>query len=276
MGRRYVDWMIGATIMAALMVMACAVAPTSGETTSYKAPRSPHGDGTPDLNGIWQVMNTANWDLLDHMPQPPPVVAMGAWAVQPPGRSVVEGNEIPYKPEASTKRKENFAKRLTLDPELKCYLPGVPRAMYMPYPFQIVQTPAWILMAFEFASANRAVHIGSLPEPEVDTWMGQSTGRWEGDTLVIDTIGLNDRTWFDRAGNFHSDALHVVERLTPTGPGILAYEATIEDPNVFTRPWKITMPLYRHVEPHAQLLEFQCIPLVEETLYGHLAKKPGN
>jgi len=104
--------------------------------------------------------------------------------------------------------------------------------------------------------------------------MGWSIGKWEGDTLVIDVTAQNDKTWFDRAGNFHSDAIHVVERYTPVSPYHLMYEATIEDPKVFTRPWKIRMPLYKRIEPDIQPLEFKCVEFSEEFIYGHLVNKP--
>ena len=112
-------------------------------------------------------------------------------------------------------------------------------------------------------------------ESPIDTWMGHSRGRWEGETLVVDVTSFNGQTWFDRAGNFHSDALHVVERYTAISPDALMYEVTIEDPKVFTRPWKMSMPLYRRLEKNIQLLEFKCVEFVEELMYGHLRKKPG-
>jgi hypothetical protein len=205
------------------------------------------------------------------------VLELGAIAAVPAGLSVVEGNEIPYQPWAAAKKKENYENWLTRDPEVKCYLPGIPRATYMPYPFQIVQTHNNdILMAYEYASASRIIKMGKTEPPPVDTWMGQSAGRWDGDTLVVDTIGFNDQTWFDRAGNFHSDALHVIERFTPKTPDLVDYEVTIEDPKVFTRPWKIQMPLYRRQGQNAQLLEFKCVEFVEELMYGHLRKKTGD
>jgi hypothetical protein len=186
----------------------------------------------------------------------------------------VEGNEIPYLPEAAAKKKENFANRLTADPEIKCYLPGVPRATYLPHPFQIVQTPKFILMAYEYAGATRTISMDKAPPAPDDSWMGRSVGRFEGDTLVVDVTSQNDRTWLDRSGNFHSDALHVVERYTPRSPDALTYEAIIEDPKVFSRPWKISMPIYRRLEKNAQLLEFKCVEFVEELMYGHLRKQP--
>jgi hypothetical protein len=238
----------------------------------YRAPRA--GDGHADLNGIWQAVNTANWDLQDHAARQGPVIALGAAFSVPAGAGVVEGNEIPYQPWAAEKKKENAANWLTADPEIRCYLPGVPRATYLGHPFQIIQSQNTVLMAYEFASASRIVHMRDVGEAPLESWMGWSRGRWEGDTLVVDVTGLNDQTWFDRAGNFHSDALHVVERYTRTGPDHLQYEATIEDPKVFTRPWKISMTLYRRMEKNAQLFEYKCVEFVEELMYGHLKKKP--
>jgi len=149
-------------------------------------------------------------------------------------------------------------------------MPGVPRATYMPYPFQILQGTDKILMAFEFAGTTRTLHLNNVPNNPTATWMGLSRGRWDGETLVVDVTDFNDQTWFDRAGNFHSDALHVVERYTPVSPYHLMYEATIEDPKVFTRPWTIRMPLYRRFEPDTPILEYKCTEFVEELLYGHV------
>ena len=227
----------------------------------------------PNLNGIWQALNEANWDLEGHNARPSPVVAMGALGAAPGGLGVVEGGEIPYLPAALAQRKENFAKRMELDPEVKCYLPGVPRAAYMPYPFQIVQSDKSIFIGYEYANAVRTVFMEKRPEPPVDSWMGQSIGHWEGNTLVVEVTGLNDQSWFDRSGNFHSDALHVIERYTPAGPNAINYEALIEDPKTFWRPWKISMPLYRRLEKNMQLLEFKCVEFVEELLYGKYRKK---
>jgi hypothetical protein len=246
----------------------------------------------PNLNGVWQALNEANFDLEPHparaamslrQDQPynvttnipsPPVVALGAVGSVPGGLGVVEGGSIPYRPEALLKKRDNQKNWLERDPEIKCYLPGVPRATYMPYPFQIVQSPTSMLFVYEYAGAVRTIYFKDPGPPPVDTWMGQSVGRWEGQTLVIDVTGFNDRTWFDRAGNFHSDKLHVTERYTRLTNDHLMYEATIEDSEVFTRPWKITMPLYRRMETNASLVEFRCVEFVEELLYGRLRKKP--
>ena len=230
-------------------------------------------DGKPDLSGLWQSLTTANWDLLDHGPQPSPFYQLGAIGAEPSGQGVVEGNEIPYQPWAAAKKKENFVNRLTQDPEVKCYMPGLPRATYMPFPFQIVQGTTYIEMAYEFATANRPIRMQKHTEPPVDTWMGWSNGHWDGDTLVVDVTGFNDQTWFDRAGDFHSDALHLVERYTPVSREIIQYEATIEDPKVFTRPWKISMPLYRRVEKNVAFLDFKCVEYTEELLYGKLTTR---
>lgn len=242
-----------------------------GGRPAYRAPRT--ADGKPNLNGIWQAVNTANWDIQDHAAKAGPVLSLGAAFSVPAGLGVVEGNELPYKPEALAKKKENAANWMTLDPEVKCYSPGVPRANYMPYPFQIVQTPSHLLLAYEFASATRTIYMNSKDEAPFETWMGHSIGRWEGETLVVDVNSFNDATWFDRAGNYHSEEMTVTERYTATGPDSLWYEATITDPKVFTRPWKMSMPLYRRLEKNAQLLEYKCVEFVEELMYGHLKKK---
>jgi hypothetical protein len=254
------------------IVMFCLVAEAAfAQTPAYKAPRT--ADGKPNLNGIWQALNTANWDIQSHAAAAGPVPSLAAEFAIPPGPGVVEGEEIPYLPAALDKRKQNFTNRFTADPELKCYLPGVPRATYMPYPFQIIQSQKTIMMSYEYAGAVRTIDMGNPGPAPVDSWMGWSAGHWEGDTLVVDVTGLNDRTWFDRAGNYHSDALHVIERYTPRSPDTLMYEATIEDSKVFSRPWKISMPLYRHVEKGAQLMEYKCVEFAEELIYGPLRKK---
>ena len=256
----------------AIAVLLLGAMSAAGQTGTYKAPRGP--DGHPDLNGIWQALNTANWDLEGHAAQASQVVTMGTLGAEPGGIGVVEGGKIPYLPAAMAKKQENYKNRLNADPEVKCYLPGVPRATYMPYPFQIFQSQSYIAIAYEYDSAFRNIYLKDPGPAPIDTWMGQSYGKWEGDTLVVDVTGLDERTWFDRAGNYHSDALHVVERYTPMAPNILNYEATIEDSKVYSRPWKISMPLYKHVEKNAQLLEFKCVEFVEDLMYGQFEKKP--
>ena len=192
----------------------------------------------------------------------------------PSGVGIVEGDEIPYRPKRLQKKKENQENWLSRDPEIKCYLPGVPRANYMPYPFQIFQSDKAFFIAYEYAGATANVYLKDPGPPQVDSWMGQSVGRWEGDTFVIDVNGFNDQSWFDRAGNHHTESMKVTERYTMTDPDHIQYEATIEDPRTFTRPWKISMPLYRHVNKNARLGQFKCVEFVTELMYGHLRKEP--
>jgi hypothetical protein len=270
----------------AAMPSAAQQPPAARQFPAYKAPRL--ADGRPDLNGLWQAFVTANIDLEDHEAQPGPhPELLGAYGGWPAGQSVVEGGAIPYRPEALAKKTQHAANRMKVDvsddkkwhdlgdPELKCYMPGVPRATYMPFPFHIVQgTSPYILIAYEFTSATRTIRMDWKGEAPVDSWMGWSRGRWEGDTLVVEVTGQREETWFDRAGNYHSDALKVTERYTAIDANTLQYEATIEDPKVFSRPWKIAMPLYRRREPNMQLMEYKCVEFAEELMYGHLRKKP--
>jgi len=254
--------------------IAAVILQTAAQATAQTAYKPLHGpDGHPNLNGIWQALNSANWDLEDHVARQGLVVALGAQGAEPGGLSVVEGGKIPYLPAALAKRKQNFENRLTADPEITCFLPGVPRATYMPYPFQILQSPKAIAITYEYDGAFRNIFLKDPGPAPVDSWMGQSVGHWEGDTLVVHVTGLDERTWLDRSGNYHSDALHVIERYTPRSPGILWYEATLEDSKVFSRPWKISMPLYRRVEKDAQLLDFKCVEFVEDLMYGQFSKK---
>jgi hypothetical protein len=243
-----------------------------GAAPAARVPRT--ADGKPNLNGIWQTFGGANWNLEDHGASAGPFFQEGAIGAIPAGQSVLEGGgDIPYTPAALAKRNENARNRLTLDPEVKCYMPGIPRAHYMPYPFQIVQSPQNILFAYEYASANRVVNMGKPTEAPVDSWMGWSNGKWEGDTLVVDVTGLNGNAWLDRAGNYTTDTTHIVERFTLTDADHINYEATIEDAKLFTKPWKIQTTLYKHTEKNFQLLEFKCVEFAEEMLYGHLRKK---
>ena len=257
--------------LAAAAVVSLAATSAVAQAPSYRAPRA--ADGRPDLNGIWQALNSANWDLQGHAAASGPAPLLGALFAKPPGLGVVEGDEIPYLPEAAAKKRENQANWTKLDPEAKCYLPGVPRATYLPYPFQLVQSQKVILMSYEYAGAVRVINMEAPTKAPAESWMGWSNGHWEGDTLVVDVTSQNEDTWFDRAGNFHSDALHVVERYTPRSADTLNYEASIEDPKVFSRTWKIGMPLYRRVEKDARLLEYRCAEFAEELLYGHLRKR---
>jgi hypothetical protein len=286
MGHRIQIALAAAVGAAAMAILSFAVAPVAGQAPSYRAPRAP--DGHPDFNGVWQALNTANFDIQTHVARPAlatrpgpfgpvpvrDVVAFGAVGAVPPGMGVVDGNVIPYQPGAADQKKKNQDNWLTMDPEIKCYLPGVPRATYMPYPFQIFQSPRALFIAYEYAGATRNIYLQDPGPAPVDSWMGQSVGHWEGETLVVDVRGFNDQTWFDRSGNFHSDQLHVVERYTRTSPDIMNYEATIEDPKVFTRSWKMSMPLYRRQEKSAQLMDFKCVEFVEELIYGQWRKNP--
>lgn len=256
-------------IIVALVVLAgmMALPRTSagqGPPSGAPIPRTP--DGRPDLNGIWQAVNTAAWDLEPHA---------GRLGV-PPGLGVVEGDVIPYQPWAAAKKQENFRNSATADPEARCFLPGVPRAIYMPFPFQIVQTPQAIGMVHEYAHARRIIYTDGSTHPEgaLDFWMGDSRGRWEGDTLVVDVTNFNGQTWLDRAGNFHSEALHVVERFTLADRNTILYEARIEDPKVFTGPWKIVMPLYRRLEPNMRLLEYECVTYLQDERFKDWTNRP--
>lgn len=257
----------------------------SATADDYVAPRGP--GGKPDLNGVWQVLNRANYDIEPHAaraalatvegdfgPVPAPaIVALGSVGSVPGGAGVVVGDRIPYKPDALIKKQENQTNWLTKDPEIKCYLPGIPRANYMPYPFQIAQSESAMLFSYEYAGAARNIYLKDPGEAPIDSWMGQSYGKWEGDTLVIEVTGQNDQTWFDRAGNHHSDQLKVTERYTPTGPGTLRYDAEIEDPATFTEPWSMSMTLYKRVGKDAEIQQFKCVEFVEELFYGDLRKK---
>ncbi|TDJ29035.1 MAG: hypothetical protein E2O59_05060 [Gammaproteobacteria bacterium] len=257
------------------------------ESSKYVAPRGPGGEH-PDLNGIWQALNEANYDIERHVARPAmqlregpygplpaaAVLPLGAVGAVPPGAGVVENGGIPYTAEALAKKKENQQNWLDRDPEVKCYLPGVPRATYMPQPFQIFQGEDSVFIAYQYAGAVRDIFMDDPGLAPVDSWMGWSDGHWEGDTLVVLVTGLNEQTWFDRAGNHHSAQIRVVERYTPMGPNHLLYEATIEDPETFTKPWKISMPLYRRMEANAQLMDFRCVEFVEELMYGEWRRHP--
>ena len=252
-----------------------AASPARGQAAATVPPRVTRIAGKPNFSGLWQSMSPANWDIQDHSTEPGPFYQLGAAFAVPAGQGIVEGNEIPYRPEALTQRNLNRLNRWTADPEIKCYMPGIPRAAYMPFPFQIVQGTTTIAFAYEFATSNRVVRMANHQKAPVPSWMGWSNGRWEGDTLVVEVTGNNEQTWFDRAGNFHSEDMKVTERYTLRNPDVIDYEATIEDPKTFTRPWKISLPLYRRLEKNAKLLEYKCVEYAEELIYGHL-RKPTN
>jgi hypothetical protein len=281
---------VAAALAAAAVSAVISISVTRTAGQGARLARSP--DGKPNFNGVWQALNEANWDLQAHAARAgmvmqkgaydyeyakvpaAPVLALGAAAGVPGSLGVVQGDgEIPYKPEAALIKKENSDNWIDRDPELKCYLPGIPRAMYMPYPFAIVQGTDKIQMTYAFSNAGRVIHLGKVEGPPDDTYMGHSIGRWERDTLVVEVTNFNGKNWFDRAGNFHSDALRLVERYSPISPDAIRYEVTIEDPKVFTRTWTIAMPLYRRLEPNATVIDYPCIEFSEEFMYGHLRKE---
>ena len=273
------------TAATSALVLLFSVARITAQAPAVQIPRTL--DGKPDLNGFWQTINTADWNLEAQGggPAPKEGLMLGAVSATPPGLSVVEGGKIPYQPWALAKRDENRKNWPSLDPEVKCYLPGVPRVTYLPYPFQILQYKDKILFVYQYSYARREIHMTKHEEAPIDQWLGWSNGRWEGDTLVIDVTSLIEPptlrpdspligNWLDRMGNFYSEKLHVVERYTPIDATHLMYEVTLEDPSVYTRPWKISMPLYRRLEKNMQIMEFKCAEYVEEMNWGHLRKQP--
>ena len=276
MRKRTVGFAMLAAALAAGAVMlfsTTAVPVEAGGQEEYMAPRTAFG--RPDLNGIWQAIGSHHHNIEPHAASHGPVVELAALGGIPGGLGIVEGGEIPYTAAARAQQQDNLAHWLERDPAAKCYMPGVPRATYQPYPFQVVQTEEYILIAYEFASASRIVYMDRPDfEAPVDAWMGHSLGSWDGETLVIDVTAQVPDTWLDRSGNHHSNSIHVVERYTATGPNHLMYEATIEDPEVYTRPWTIRLPLYRRVDENMQLLEYKCVEFAEELMYGHLRKDP--
>ena len=293
------NWFRSSTVVvafvAAIVGAIIAVAVTGNNTGQDQGEvlrRAETPDGRPNFNGVWQANNEAHWDLEAHEARSgmvmqqgvyeyefarvpaAPVVALGAAAGVPGSLGVVTGDgRIPYTPEALRIKQENAENWIDRDPELKCYLPGIPRAMYMPYPFQIVQGTDKIQMTFGFSNAARVIHLNDVTEPPDYTYMGHSVGRWEGDTLVVDVTYFNGRTWFDRAGNFHGEDLQLTERFSPMTPDAIWYEVTITDPETFTAPWTIAMPLYRRLDPSATVLDYPCIEFAEEFMYGHLRKE---
>ena len=270
-----------------VVVLVLALFVTTHPAAAQDVPRL--SDGRPDMNGIWQVLNEANYDLEPHMArhslqlregpvgQVPsiPTLRMGAVGAVPGSLGViVGGGKIPYTPAARALKEENAANWIDRDPEVKCYMPGVPRATYIPMPFQIIQSETDVFIAYQFAGAVRDIYLDNPGPSQVDSWMGWSVGTWEGDTLVVDVTGIGDGSWLDRAGSHHSYQMHVVERYTMTGPNHIQYEATIEDPEVLTEPFTIAMPLYRRIEENARLMDFRCVEFVEELLFGEWRRTP--
>ena len=290
---RHVPTLSAVAVVAAVAggIFTVSIGRLAGQTNRPERPE--RIEGRPNFSGIWQANNEANWDLESHAARPamitqpgvypyeyarlpaPPVVALGAVASVPGSLGVVQGDgRIPYTPEALVRKQENVENWVDRDPEIRCFLPGIPRAMYMPHPFEITQSTNKIHMAFAYTATARTIHMDEVEEPPDFTWMGHSVGRWEGDTLVVEVDNFPDNGWFDRAGNHHSGALRLEERFTLATPNVINYEVTIEDPNTFTRPWRIAMPLYRRMEPNMQLLEFRCQEFAEEFMYGHLRTTP--
>jgi hypothetical protein len=236
-------------------------------------PRTP--DGKPDFSGIWQAMTNAHYDIEPHAAAYGPYPReMGALSAKPASLGIVAGGRIPYNEQGRRQRDANLQDAITKDPLAKCFMPGIPRANYLPFPFQIVQSSSVILVSYEFAESNRIVYVDQ-PEivSQVDSWMGHSNATWEGDTLVVSVSGQMPDTWFDRSGNHHSYQMVVEERWTPVGPNHVNYTATITDPNTFTEPWSISVPLYRHIGESMQLLEFKCVEFAEEYMYGEFRKE---
>ena len=288
----------GSTLITALVaalggaIISVGVTSTASQPAAQDARPSRTPDGRPNFNGVWQTNNEAHWDLEAHAARSgmvmqegvydyeyarvpaAPVVALGAAAGVPGSLGVVQGDgRIPYTPEALQLKEENGEHWIDRDPELKCYLPGIPRAMYMPYPFQIVQGTNKIHMTFGFSNAARVIHLDEVDLPPDYTYMGHSLGRWEGDTLVVEVSEFNGKNWFDRAGNFHSEGLRLTERFTQMSPDAIWYEATVTDPQTFTEPWTLAMPLYRRLAANATVLDYPCIEFAEEFMYGHLRRE---
>jgi hypothetical protein len=237
-----------------------------GANSAYKAPRTP--DGAPDLRGIWEVQETINWGLEGHSRQGD-VAASKSVVVDP------KTGKIPYRADFAEKRKKLAAALPTADPQAKCYMAGVPRAAYTPSPFQIFQSADTVVIVYQDVHTFRSIPTDGRPHLDgVDFWMGDSRGRWEGETLVVDVSDLNDQTWLDRTGTFHSDKLHVVERYTRTAANAILYQATIEDPDVFTAPWTIQLTLRRKTAPGTRIVEDECYEDQRGGLYHTAASTP--
>jgi len=260
---------VGATLRAVISTLALVACTDRVLAQKHGVPRA--GSGKPDFSGIWQAMGDANWNLEPHIAMQGAVETLGAIGSVAPGIGVVDGGKIPYLASALPQRDTNRANRRTEDPEAKCFMPGVPRATYLPYPFQIVQSDTGIMVVYEFAGAVRTIAMKNPTEAPVDSWMGFSNGHWDGDTLVVEVTGLN-ANWLDRSGNYASEARRVVERYTLIDADHIRYEATIDDSSVFSHPWTIRLPLYRRVEPGARLMDFRCVEFAEELMYGPLRK----
>ena len=230
--------------------------------------------GHPNLNGVWQVLSVADWDPRPHDAGQAPAGAteLGALEAVPPGLGVLVGDtDIPYKAEARAQYESNKKSAPKADPEAACYLPGIPRATYIEHPFQIIQAADGdMLMAYQYAAANRLIKMQKVAVPPIDTWMGTSYGEWEGSTLKVVTLSQNGMTWLDRVGDYLSPNATVTERFTLMDHDHIRYQVTVDDPSVYSKAWKMEMVLYRRVEPNAQILDFRCVPFADLLVYGDL------
>ncbi len=271
-----------AAAAAAVLLVAQGGALAADKAGKAKAPHASGGakvqpatlGGHPNLNGVWQVLETANWDLRPHDAANSPAAPekVGAWGAIQPGLGVLVGDtDLPYKAEAKEQYVKNHRAGAAADPEAACYLPGIPRASYMDHPFQIVQAADGdMLIAYQYAAANRLVKMKKVEVPPIDTLMGTSYGSWDGKTLKIVTLSQNGMSWLDRAGDYLSPDATVTERFTPKDHDHILYTVKIEDPSLYSKPWTISMVLYRNVDPKAQLLDFRCVPFADLLIYGDL------
>lgn len=225
------------------IVIALAAATLAAGQAKYSPPRL--ADGHPDLNGIWEVRAKVDASLEGKIN----------------GKNIIiepSDGKIPYKPDALAKKRDS--RSAAADPMTKCWMPGVPRLAYIPYPFQIVESANQPVMLFlsQYVHTIRNIFMQGEHLDGLDNWLGDSRAHWDGDTLVVDATNFNDQTWFDAAGDFHSGDLHVVERYTRTSPTVITYKATIQDPKVLTKPFTIRMPLTLHTEKNFQIMEYEC------------------
>jgi hypothetical protein len=214
-------------------------------------------DNKPDFSGIWQVLdNSIDSNIEAHEASYGVRGSQGAIVDLPDGK-------LPYLPAALAKRQENYKNR-AMDPVSQCYSPGVPRLAYVPFPFQITQTPKWMMITSEFVNNYRNVYINESEHLKgIDFYMGDSRAKWDGDTLVIDVANFRHQpdevqTWFDASGNWHSNKLHVVERWKMLSRDAINFRATVDDSEVFSRPWTMEVTLYRHLEKNFRLMDYQC------------------
>jgi hypothetical protein len=231
----------------------------SGSKPVAKVPPMPRTPaGKPDFQGLWEVRppgGNAAYDVEDHLKQ--------VYGI-PPGKGVIvdpKDGKIPYLPAAAQRKQDLVEHHMYEDPEAHCFLSGVPRQVYAPFGFTILQPAGYTLMLFENFHAYRVIPMDGRPHlpPDIKLYDGDSRGSWDGDTLVVDVTNQNDKTWFDMAGNFHSDAIHVVERYTPADANTINYQATIDDPKTFSRPWTIAFPITRITRPGYEMMELACV-----------------